>query len=860
MLDFEVGDVIADRYEIKKVLGVGGMGKVFLAKQLELGRDVALKVPSQAVLGNPEVMARFSREAKTVGKLMHDNIVQVYEYYHEQNLAFIAMEFVQGEDLKNFVVKPPKDITVGDVATILEMSCEGIACAHDHGIIHRDIKPHNIMVGRQKRGKWRVKVMDFGIAHIDATGQFTEVGDGQLTQTGQALGTPSYMAPEQIRGSGVSKLSDIYSFGCVIYYVFTRKTIFSGSGLTVAVSHLNEQPPSILSQLPKLPVELDRLVNECLEKDPAARPQEANEVGSRLTEALRSIWDQPMTEFWKETLQSPNSMIPLAGMSPLDKTVDDSDTSNEPSGKLITVNTQGTIGRTGMTDDDLGPDGTLVDHQVDHTNDATLPSQSAVKQTAPSAPDIKPGRRFPAKPATSTPSVSVAKPAAASQEAVGTMVMPALSESVVNTPKLDTQTTPAPAGLNKSKAALIIGGLGLGAVVLGVGLATMLGGGKEETPVAQPTVAPSVSPTAAPVIATEVPTGTEVAAVLQPTPKAVETEATPAPTPAVQATPEPTPRPTPSPTPSKLEINSVTLKIFRGQAETEKNPLLLASLWSSIMELHVEGEEAFNEEVQKLANDVALRMAILPEMISLESFRFTMGREEGASDERPIRSIQLSGFDIGKYEVTALEFATFLNNNSIRAETLFIPEEKFNVEYDAELKLYRPKEGRENHPANGVSWNAAVAYTEWLRKETGKLYRLPTEAEWEGAARGRQPRNYPWGDSAPNSSQANFNNTQTVNVDAFAASFNTLHNVTGNVAEWVQDWYDDQSYTGTELQNPQGPSDSEATSKALIRKVIRGGSYLSNSDGLIVTSRSREKPDSQREDIGFRLALTPSRN
>src|SRR5690606_33754444 len=213
MQDFDVGDIVAGKYEIKKVLGTGGMGKVFRARQVDLGRDVALKVPSQAVLNSPEIMARFSREARTVAKLTHDNIVQVYEYYHEGDMAFIAMEFVEGQDLKEFISNPQPDLTVGDMAMILEMACEGMAHAHEAGIVHRDIKPHNIMVARLPRGRWRVKVMDFGIAHIDPTGQYTEVSDGQLTQTGQALGTPSYMSPEQIRGSGVSHLSDIYSFG-----------------------------------------------------------------------------------------------------------------------------------------------------------------------------------------------------------------------------------------------------------------------------------------------------------------------------------------------------------------------------------------------------------------------------------------------------------------------------------------------------------------------------------------------------------------------------------------------------------------------------------------------------------------------
>lgn len=843
MLDFEVGDTIADRYEIKKVLGVGGMGKVFLAKQVELGRDVALKVPSQAVLGNPEVMARFSREAKTVGKLMHDNIVQVYEYYHEAGLAFIAMEFVQGDDLKGFVMKPPKDITVGDVATILEMSCEGIGCAHDHGIIHRDIKPHNIMVGRQKRGRWRVKVMDFGIAHIDPSGQFTEVGDGQLTQTGQALGTPSYMAPEQIRGSGVSHLSDLYSFGCVIYYVFTRKTIFSGSGLTVAVSHLNEQPPSILSQLPKLPVELDRLVNDCLEKDPALRPQEAGEIGNRLTEALRPIWDMPMKEFWKETLQAPNALIPIAGTSLADK----EDSTSEPSGKLIEVKTQGTLGRTGLTDDPKFTGGTLIDH----TNDQTLPSAAEVPATR-----SVPNKSFP----------SPAKSPSTSQDQVGTLIVPSLTESIEDQKRLTSEVPVGgqgalPAPKNNQKPILIIAGLGVAAVLVGLGIALAMKGSPKDDVVAElpkPTATPAQQLIEA--SATATPTETQVAIAIKPTPTPEPITSTPAAKPT--ATPRPTatpePSPTPSPTPSIVDTKRRELEIYRNMAENEKAPLQLANAWALTMGLRVDGEREFNEEVLNQADAIGNRMALYAEMVSFVSGSFTMGREDGATDERPLRPVTLSGYEIGKYEVTALEFATFLNKNSLKAETLFTPTDQTNVVYDESLKRYIPRQDREAHPANGISWNAANAYVQWLRNETGKLYRLPTEAEWERAVRDRTQNIYPWGNSQPNSDQANFNNRQTVAVNAYSPGLSGMFNMSGNVCEWVQDWYDAEAYRSPEKRNPKGPSDSDATERLLIRKVHRGGSYLSSPEGLIITRRGREIPSEQREEIGFRLALTPN--
>ncbi len=341
MQEFDVGDILAGRYEIKKVLGSGGMGKVFRARQVDLGRDVALKVPSQAVLSSPEIMARFSREARTVAKLTHDNIVQVYEYFYEGDTAFIAMEFVEGQDLKEFISNPQPDLTVGDMAMILEMACEGMAHAHEAGIVHRDIKPHNIMVARLPRGRWRVKVMDFGIAHIDPSGQYTEVNDGQLTQTGQALGTPSYMSPEQIRGTGVSHLSDIYSFGCVVYYAFTKNTVFQGSGLTVAVSHLNEMPPSVRTSNPQLPEELDAIIQRCLEKDPSKRPQHGSELGALISNALQPLADKPMSDVWAFAGLPGDATIPIIGAA---KTP----SSGEGGRRIEEVQTKGTLPQTAI--------------------------------------------------------------------------------------------------------------------------------------------------------------------------------------------------------------------------------------------------------------------------------------------------------------------------------------------------------------------------------------------------------------------------------------------------------------------------------------------------------------------------------
>lgn len=294
---FEPGQIIANRYEIKEEVGAGGMGTVYRARQLDLGRDVAIKIPIPEALKNPAYVARFAREAKTCARLVHENIVQVHEFKQDESDCFLVMEFVEGTDLKKLTREAPAELRVRDVANILKAALEGLGYAHENGIIHRDIKPHNIMVTRHTNGRWRTKIMDFGIVHLDQQSDFTPMGE-ELTFTGQTLGTPSYMSPEQIRGEGVCTQSDIYSFGCVIYYLFTKKTPFTGTGFTVGAAHLSEEPPALRESIPDLPNEIDSLVKRCLAKDPKDRPQSAEQLSNELELALSPIYDKPMVDIW----------------------------------------------------------------------------------------------------------------------------------------------------------------------------------------------------------------------------------------------------------------------------------------------------------------------------------------------------------------------------------------------------------------------------------------------------------------------------------------------------------------------------------------------------------------------------------
>lgn len=818
MLDFQVGDVVAGKYEIKKILGAGGMGKVFRARQVDLGRDVALKVPSQQVLESPEIMARFSREARTVAKLTHDNIVQVYEYYHEGGVAFIAMEFVEGQDLKEFVAKPPSDLTVGDLAKILELACEGMAAAHEHGIIHRDIKPHNIMVARAARGRWRVKVMDFGIAHIDgAASQMTGMGDGQLTQTGQALGTPSYMSPEQIRGSGVTHLSDIYSFGCVIYYSFTKNTVFQGSGLTVAVSHLNEQPPSVKVQSPLLPDDFDKLILKCLEKDPARRPQTAIELGQAITVALASLGNQSMDEVWRSAGMPADATIPILGGIAQTGTSTPSPGTGQ---QLVEVQTQGTLPQGKSVSVQVSDGGTVVGQKLNE-------SKTGIAGMRPTGTPVT-APRVGGPSATSAGGATATAPPGAG--ATATSIAP---------------SAPAPSRSGGSSM-LLFGVLGLVAVVaLAAGVFLVISLTSDKKIAGE---GPDVVPTPTPIVDQTPPPGT---------PRPEQTQV------AVLVTPRSTePTPLPSPTPDLLRNQLNSLK--RDLGET-KNLRGLVRLWTETMALQAKATDpAFKKEVLEQADATADRIVRNPEMVAVEAGTFTMGQnDERYLDEGPEHNVQLNAYSIGKYEVTAVEFATFLNANAEGARVLYEPKPGFNITYDENLKRWVPVAGRELHPANGITWKAASRYAEWLSLQTGKTWRLPTEAEWERAARGTRQNRFPWGPGSPTSTTANFNNpagtVPVIELESGATAEGVL-NMAGNVAEWCADWYAADTYkdaerTGNRRENPVV---AEEPTGGRARRLMRGGSFASTSAEDIVSSRrDRIEPDRAEAGNGFRLVLTP---
>ena len=261
------GQAVGD-FQILRRLGAGGMGQVYLARQLSLKREVALKFLRSELNANTTALKRFEAEAHAVARLNHPNIVQVYAIGEHLGLRYMALEYVEGRNLREYLArKGPPDLPVS--LSIMRQVAFALQKAHDEGIVHRDIKPENIMVTR----KVGVKVADFGLSRVFA-------GEGlHLTQSGMTLGTPLYLSPEQAQGRAVDHRSDIYSFGVTCYHLLGGEPPFRGAtAVEVALKHVTDQPRPLLELRPDLPPDLCAVVHKMMAKKVADRYQSAREI------------------------------------------------------------------------------------------------------------------------------------------------------------------------------------------------------------------------------------------------------------------------------------------------------------------------------------------------------------------------------------------------------------------------------------------------------------------------------------------------------------------------------------------------------------------------------------------------------
>jgi len=290
------GELLADgKYEVQNLVGAGGMGQVYRARHTMLRRTVAIKVLHPGLTADPKVEARFLREARATSLLEHRNSMQVLDFGSEKRadgsrLLYIVMEYIEGRELSD-IVRSEGPLAVERIADLASQVCAALFQAHEQGVIHRDLKPENIMIldhvdddGRQVE---RVKVCDFGIAKIQSNEEYDSGKGSKLTEAGEVFGTPYYMSPEQARGQRLDARSDIYSLGVVLFELATGALPFVGENIMgVLAQQITDPPPRPSTVRPDLDPDLERIVLQCLEKDPELRYQNVRDLRAELRDLV----------------------------------------------------------------------------------------------------------------------------------------------------------------------------------------------------------------------------------------------------------------------------------------------------------------------------------------------------------------------------------------------------------------------------------------------------------------------------------------------------------------------------------------------------------------------------------------------
>jgi beta-lactam-binding protein with PASTA domain/predicted Ser/Thr protein kinase len=281
--DTLINTLFDGRYRIMRKLGAGGMANVYLAEDQELGRRVAIKILNDRHAGDDQFIERFRREAKNAAGLSHPNIVSIYDRGEAEGTYYIAMEYLDGRSLKELIVSrgpAPIPIAIDYARQILA----ALRFAHRNGIVHRDIKPHNVLVDAEGR----LKVTDFGIARAGAS---------QMTEVGSIIGTAQYLSPEQAKGAPVDQTSDLYSVGVVLYELLTGVVPFSGdTPVEIAMKHLTAVPEPPSAKRSEIPRDLDLVILRALGKEPADRYQSAEEMDADLARVAQGAAISPATE------------------------------------------------------------------------------------------------------------------------------------------------------------------------------------------------------------------------------------------------------------------------------------------------------------------------------------------------------------------------------------------------------------------------------------------------------------------------------------------------------------------------------------------------------------------------------------
>jgi len=908
------------RYRIERVLGKGAMGVVYEGFDPRLSRRVAIKTILKHNLDEAlakDYSARFVREAQAVGKLNHPNIVQVHDFGEEGEIAYLVLEFIKGRELKSYFDKNER-FDMKEVVRVMSELCEALDYAHKAGIVHRDVKPGNVMLDAEMR----VKLTDFGVARIQESG-------AAMTQAGTMVGTPAFMSPEQITGKPVDARSDVFSAGVILYQFLTGEMPFTGAGAWTIAKKIMQDDPAAPSTLDGTisPI-YDQVVSKALAKQPAHRYQSAREMGIALKRAYEGKiddFDEDKTVMIspKKAASKPAAPTPTATQGTHDaelefwRAIKDG---NDPEDFELYVK--------------QFPSGIyagLAKRKIEKLKSGAMDdsSQAGPLRTDPNQRTVR-----------TDPMQRLQRTDPSQRSRV---------EPIQETIRIERPVTPAadaPAALAAKQ------GSGASKYVI-VGLATLVVAGGawiawKQSQEGQPrtTVAPRVVPVPAPVAdnaPADQPSKEEVdklaADKLAAEKRAAEDAARKAEADKKHAAEEAARRAANTKDKSerdrllaekqaaekaaeaaKQQLAKLTQEktaaekaaaaaaaaavAAKAQAEKEAAERALSARRAAEAKLAQEAKVAEAQRVamtraaeekdkadraeaearmiavkaaadQKAASDrdaasraeaEKLRQAKLeeqkandarrpgkllrdcegcPEMVILPGGTFTMGSAEAEAGRQPTEGpqhrVSVAAFAAAKHEVTYEEWELCVREKGCTT----------NPGYTAW--------GRGKRPVIDVAWNDAKQYAAWLAKKSGKPYRLLSEAEWEYAARGGTTTAFSFG-ATISAQQANYDaaasyagspvgtkQNKTAPVGSYPANRFGLHDMHGNVWEWVEDCWN-PSYAGA-------PTDGSAwQSGNCAQHVVRGGSWDSEPQTLRSALRYYQLGTIRQNTLGFRVA------
>lgn len=723
-------------YKIESVLGYGGMSTVYLAEQESLGRRVALKVMSESLTHDPTYTKRFLKEARIIAQLNYPYIIVIYDYGVVGSHHYIAMECVDGGDLFRRV---KQGMTVTEILDVIYQVAKALSYAHGKGYIHRDIKPGNILF----REDGTVVLSDFGLAKglTDNT---------QVTAAGMTLGTPAYMSPEQAFGEQLDSRSDLYSLGCVLYFMLTQEKPYTADNpVALAMKHLRDPIPQLPAELTWLQPVVDKLM--------AKKPEDRYQYGEDLARDVQQFRDEDSVTPIKPSLFPPGGGAADADELVLDesesfssldvlKAVDDFSQNRERVEPGTADSGLKLVEDTSDTEEPLSMGG--FSRQVAEAGNRSQPIDSKAylrsqreAQMAPNTGDPQTYEQTLAQPA-----VAVGRNSVAPEEAIRPENIKERSRGeipVVSRREEEPRTKVSRLVVVAIVAAIIV-------TIVNVGAGIYLANQRN---------VPTIS-------------------------------------------------------------------------KTEEQSQLDERRWTA--------------PAKKLITfaDTLASGGVGPKMVVVGSGSYQMGDLSGryGPSAQPVRTVHLTrDFAIGVNEVTFDDYALYAS-----ATGQPMPSDR--------------GWGRGNRPVIYVSWQDATEYADWLSRETGRRYRLPTEAEWEYASRAGADTDYWWGEW-PNHDFANFGSEvccrgkmsgadqwseETATVGAFPANEFGLHDTLGNVWEWVQDCWNVDHYGAPASGTVRQDGDCS-------KRVVRGGSWSDIPRNASAAARGRAPLDKKLAFIGFRV-------